>query len=98
MGVCCISRILPYLPYLGAIYCRMNATRYEVRGLGCHKKTPNSVELGVLQKSQKTPLEAQSLALRAYPKNPFKMTSYLYSSAIGCYRLRFQISQNLLFG
>ncbi|MBD0361734.1 MAG: hypothetical protein ICV55_02955, partial [Coleofasciculus sp. C3-bin4] len=54
---------LPYLPYLGAIYCRMNATRYEVRGLGCHKKTPNSVELGVLQKLKPTALEAHSLAL-----------------------------------
>jgi hypothetical protein len=30
--------------------------------------------------------------VRAYPKNPFKMTNYLYSSAFICVHLWFQIS------
>ncbi len=30
--------------------------------------------------------------VRAYPKNPFKMTKHLYSSAFICVHLWFQIS------
>jgi hypothetical protein len=37
-------------------------------------------------------LKARPSPLTAYPKNPFKITSYLYSSVFICVHLWFQIS------